>query len=199
LTTNGACNNKYTKKIVDRFRGVTVSYHAEVHFELKKQVLKNIISLKQSYSPILPIGPQISSWSDVSGGMYNNFYVQTYNWNLYSPCKIPGEFLNDTILEELKTKKSKIIKKHEKLPCVMPRVHGSVYSIHENILFVLECVDIKTYRLVTVMTDFESNSLATTNPELALEWHPTKNLPKTPQNTYAKSESRVVWVFSKNI
>jgi len=57
-------------------------------------------------------------------------------------------------------KKSKIIKKHEKLPCVMPRVHGSVYSIHENILFVLECVDIKTYRLVTVMTDFESNSLA---------------------------------------
>lgn len=75
------------------------------YYAIDDFIFKNIISLKQSYSPILPIAPQISSWSDVSGGMYNNFYVQTYNWNLYSPCKIPGEFLNDTILQELKTKK----------------------------------------------------------------------------------------------
>jgi len=57
---------------------------------------------KQSYSPILPLAPQISSWSDVSQGQYNNFYTQTYNWNLYSPFKIPVEFLNGVILKELK-------------------------------------------------------------------------------------------------
>lgn len=48
----------------------------------------------QSYSPILPIAPQRRSYSDVSQGMYNNFYTQTYNWNLYGPMKIPNEFLN---------------------------------------------------------------------------------------------------------
>jgi hypothetical protein len=68
-------------------------------------IFKNIISLKQSYSPILPIAPQTSSWSDVSGGMYNNFYTQTYNWNLYSPCKIPQEFLREKNIQELKTNK----------------------------------------------------------------------------------------------
>ena len=48
LTTNGAWNSRYTQKIMDRFRGVTVSYHAEGHPELKKQVLKNIQALKES-------------------------------------------------------------------------------------------------------------------------------------------------------
>jgi MoaA/NifB/PqqE/SkfB family radical SAM enzyme len=48
LTTNGAWNSKYTQKIVDRFKGVTVSYHAEAHPELKKQVLKNIAALQDS-------------------------------------------------------------------------------------------------------------------------------------------------------
>ena len=53
-----------------------------------------ITSVKESYVPILPIGPQISDWSDVSGGIYNNFYTQTYNWNQYSSYKIPNEFLD---------------------------------------------------------------------------------------------------------
>jgi MoaA/NifB/PqqE/SkfB family radical SAM enzyme len=48
LTTNGAWNSKYTQKIIDRFHGVTVSYHAEGHPELKKQVLKNIIALRDA-------------------------------------------------------------------------------------------------------------------------------------------------------
>jgi MoaA/NifB/PqqE/SkfB family radical SAM enzyme len=48
LTTNGAWNSKYTQKIIDRFHGVTVSYHAEGHPELKKQVLANIMALKKS-------------------------------------------------------------------------------------------------------------------------------------------------------
>ena len=48
LTTNGAWNEKYTQKILDRFNGVTVSYHAEAHPELKKQIIKNILSLSES-------------------------------------------------------------------------------------------------------------------------------------------------------
>lgn len=50
----------------------------------------------KSYSPILPIATQISDWSDVSQGMYNNFYTQTYNWNVHSPIKIPNEYLDFT-------------------------------------------------------------------------------------------------------
>ena len=45
----------------------------------------------------------MSSWYDVSQGQYNNFYTQTYNWNLYSQCKIPSEYLNGVLTHELKT------------------------------------------------------------------------------------------------
>ena len=48
LTTNGAWNSKYTQKIVDRFKGVTVSYHAEAHPNLKNQVIKNIFALHEA-------------------------------------------------------------------------------------------------------------------------------------------------------
>lgn len=64
-----------------------------------------VYSSKQSFTPLLPLAPQMSSWSDVSQGQYNNFYTQTYNWNLYSPCKIPSEFLNMISVLELKEKK----------------------------------------------------------------------------------------------
>jgi GR25 family glycosyltransferase involved in LPS biosynthesis len=63
----------------------------------------------QSYAPILPIAPQRRSYSDVSQGMYNNFYTQTYNWNLYSPFKIPNEFRdesNNQIMKEGNTHKN---------------------------------------------------------------------------------------------
>lgn len=48
LTTNGAWNSKYNNKIIERFKGVTISYHAEGHANLKKQVLENILTLKKS-------------------------------------------------------------------------------------------------------------------------------------------------------
>ncbi len=48
LTTNGAWNPKFNKKILERFKGVTVSYHAEGHPNLKKQVLTNIKELSKS-------------------------------------------------------------------------------------------------------------------------------------------------------
>ena len=64
------------------------------YYAIDDYIYQFILPIKQSYSPILPIAPQMSSWSDVSQGQYNNFYTQTYNWNLYSPYKIPNEFLD---------------------------------------------------------------------------------------------------------
>jgi len=48
LTTNGAWNKKHTKTITEKFNGVTISYHAEAHPDLKKQVLNNIIELSKT-------------------------------------------------------------------------------------------------------------------------------------------------------
>jgi hypothetical protein len=62
-------------------------------FAIDDFIYQFITSLKESYTPILPIAPQRRDWSDVSPGEYNNFYGQTYNWNLYSDCKIPREFM----------------------------------------------------------------------------------------------------------
>lgn len=75
------------------------------YYAIDDYIFKNVVTKKQSYVPSLPIAPQISSWSDVSNGQYNNFYGQTYNWNLYCPNKIPGEFLDQQRNEETKRKK----------------------------------------------------------------------------------------------
>ena len=75
------------------------------YYSIDDYIYQFILPIKQSYSPILTIAPQMSSWSDVSQGQYNNFYTQTYNWNLYSPCKIPSEYLNVTLTQDLKDNK----------------------------------------------------------------------------------------------
>ena len=75
------------------------------YYAIDDYIYQFILPFKQSYCPILPIAPQMSSWSDVSQGQYNNFYTQTYNWNLYSPCKIPSGYLHGTLVQELKDNK----------------------------------------------------------------------------------------------
>lgn len=75
------------------------------YYAIDDFIFKFIVSKKQSYIPILPIAPQIGGWSDVSNGEYNNFYGQTYNWNLYSPFKIPSEFMSQQKNEETKQRK----------------------------------------------------------------------------------------------
>jgi hypothetical protein len=75
------------------------------YYAIDDYIYQFVLPIKQSYCPILPVAPQMSSWSDVSQGQYNNFYTQTYNWNLYSPCKIPSGYLNGTLVNELKTNK----------------------------------------------------------------------------------------------
>ena len=76
------------------------------YYAIDDYIYRFILENKQSYSPILPIGVQMSNWSDVSGGNYNNFYTQTYNWNLYSPFKIPNEYLHGTTFQDCKTNKT---------------------------------------------------------------------------------------------
>jgi GR25 family glycosyltransferase involved in LPS biosynthesis len=46
----------------------------------------------QSYSPCLPICCQRNGHSDISNGEYSSFYIQTYNWNVYCPNKIPSNY-----------------------------------------------------------------------------------------------------------
>jgi GR25 family glycosyltransferase involved in LPS biosynthesis len=58
---------------------------------------------KQSYCPVVPVAPQRKSYSDVSQGMYNNYYTQVYNWNQYSPIKIENYYINQEKMEEIKT------------------------------------------------------------------------------------------------
>lgn len=50
--------------------------------------------------------------------------------------------------------KSKVIKKCEPLPYPLPRLDGSVYSVHNGIMFVMEPITIDEYRLVTVVSEF---------------------------------------------
>jgi hypothetical protein len=75
------------------------------YYAIDDFIYQFVMSKKQSYAPILPIGPQISDWSDVSHGVYNNFYTQTYNWNQYSPSKIPSQYLNLNHNKDLKKEK----------------------------------------------------------------------------------------------
>lgn len=56
----------------------------------------------------------------------------------------------DEIIQAVKL--SRVLKKKELLPYPMPRLPNSVYSVKDEILFVLESVTITEYRLVTVIT-----------------------------------------------
>ncbi len=61
-----------------------------------------------SFCPILPISTQGEYFSDVSNGFYNNFYTLTYNWNSYTPYKIPPEFLIHSNIQEMKIDNKKV-------------------------------------------------------------------------------------------
>lgn len=50
--------------------------------------------------------------------------------------------------------KSRVIKKCEPLPYPLPRLEGSVYSVHNGVMFVMEPITIDEYRLVTVVSEF---------------------------------------------
>lgn len=86
----------YDKSIYDEVFKISEIKFSEDRFfhALDDFIFQKIIQKFQSYCPILPVCCQGHDWSDVSQGDYNTFYVQTYNWNLYSPVKIPNEYCN---------------------------------------------------------------------------------------------------------
>ncbi|MFN9953474.1 MAG: hypothetical protein ACK55I_10260, partial [bacterium] len=97
----------YDLKVLDAVR--TIKDYAfqsgDYVLPIDEHLVKNVYPKFQSYTPILPIAPQKNSYSDVSHGMYNNFYTQTYNWNQYSPVKIHHKFLNQDTNNKFKEEK----------------------------------------------------------------------------------------------
>lgn len=86
----------YDESIYDEmFKISEVAFQSgEYYYALDDYTFQFIVQKFQSYCPIIPICTQGNDWSDISQGNYNNFYLQTYNWNLFSPTKIPNHFCN---------------------------------------------------------------------------------------------------------
>lgn len=76
----------------------------EYYFSLDDYTYQFIVQKNQSYCPILPIAPQKTNDSNISEGVINNWYMQTYNWNRWCPKKIPSEFMNQYKVQEMKDK-----------------------------------------------------------------------------------------------
>lgn len=85
----------------------------------------------------------------------------------------------DEIIQAVK--QSKVLKKKELLPYPMPRLPNSVYSVKDEILFVLESVTITEYRLVTVIT--HDGGTARTNPKVKRR--------KTPSLRYSSDKVKI--------
>jgi len=66
----------------------------DFYYALDDFTYKFILPKFQSYCPIIPIAPQNNGYSNISEGMYSNWYLQTYNWNRWCPKKIPNEFMD---------------------------------------------------------------------------------------------------------
>lgn len=100
----------YDTKVFDTIRqitGTTMS-NGRYFYAIDTFIWKNVIPNFKTYAPILPISAQKNFYSDVSGGVYNNFYTQTYNWQPRATVKIPKEFTNQHNCQQLKDDGKKI-------------------------------------------------------------------------------------------
>ena len=91
----------YDESIYDILYGIR-EYPRPYYYPIDEFAFKFILNEYQSYCPILPIAPQCKGFSNIGNVEYSNFYMQTYNWNQYSPCKIPGEWMDEIINQEIK-------------------------------------------------------------------------------------------------
>jgi GR25 family glycosyltransferase involved in LPS biosynthesis len=92
-----ACNTLIIDSSVydEMFKISEVAFQSgDFFYAIDDYIFQFIIQKYQSYCPILPVAPQGKDISNISDGEYNNFYLQTYNWNVFSPTKIPHEFLD---------------------------------------------------------------------------------------------------------
>lgn len=97
----------YDESIYDKIFDIALTAFTnsgEYFFALDDYTYKFIVDKYQSYCPILPIAPQKTNYSNISEGVYNNWYMQTYNWNRWTPIKIPHEFMDQFKVQEMKDK-----------------------------------------------------------------------------------------------
>jgi hypothetical protein len=97
----------YDKSIYDKLNDIalTAFTSGDYYFSIDDFIYTFIMKNYQSYSPILPIAPQRLEYSNVSDGVYNNWYTQTYNWNNWGPIKIPSKYLDHNVVQDLINKK----------------------------------------------------------------------------------------------
>jgi len=97
----------------DIFSTGCIIYSKEIYDELLNyddmiavdELLANsIYPSYQSYIPILPICCQHNNYSEVSGDFYNNFFIQTYNWNGYCPTKLPTNYFDFNYVKKIREK-----------------------------------------------------------------------------------------------
>jgi GR25 family glycosyltransferase involved in LPS biosynthesis len=91
----------YDESIYDKLFDIEVNPRP-YYYPIDEFVFKYIIKDHQSYSPILPIAPQSKGFSNIGNVEYSNFYMQTYNWNAYSPVKIPGQYMDEYSNQKIK-------------------------------------------------------------------------------------------------
>jgi len=90
--TVGLIYNRFVaKKIIDYYEDPDPN-HAQVPIDVFLDEF--IYPLGKAYSPITPLITQRPIYSDINFTNDNNHYVITYNWNLYSPHKLPTSLLD---------------------------------------------------------------------------------------------------------
>lgn len=94
----------YHKSVYSLVKNITEE-NLQGYLAIDEYIYNKVTSRVQSYCPILPIAVQKSDFSDVTQGCYSNFYLQTYNWNLYSPYKIKGEYMDYENIQNIKKNK----------------------------------------------------------------------------------------------
>ena len=82
--TNKYIENSHQQKPIDEF--------------LALAVYPNVICVASS----LPIVTQIDDFSDINQGYYNNHYLMTYNWNLYTSSKLDNNLMDLNFCKKLK-------------------------------------------------------------------------------------------------
>lgn len=99
----------YNKKVFDTIRTITGTTmpNGRYFYAIDTYIWRNVIPKFKSYCPILPLCLQKSYYSDVSGGNYNNFYIQSYNWDNRTQMNIPPLYKNFGSCENIKNKNIK--------------------------------------------------------------------------------------------
>jgi hypothetical protein len=100
----------YDRKIFNEIRKIseTKFSDASYFYSIDDYIYQFIMPKYRSFCPIYPMTTQGSFFSDVSGDVYNNFYTLTYNWNLYSPYKIPSIFCSLDSVQNIKKNKGNV-------------------------------------------------------------------------------------------